>query len=47
MNNFEKIKSMSIDDLAIFLSTFAYTCGETEYNQEDYLIWLQQESEEE
>lgn len=43
MNNYEKIKAMNIDDLAIFLSTFAYTCGETEYNQEDYLLWLQEE----
>ena len=41
MNNYEKIKAMSIEDLAIFLSMFAYTCGETE--QEDYLLWLQQE----
>ena len=45
MNNYEKIKAMSIDDLAIFLSTFAYTCGETENNQEDYSLWLQEEYE--
>lgn len=43
MNNYEKIRTMSIDDLALFLSVFAYTCGDIESSPEYYLRWLQQE----
>ena len=37
MNNYEKIKNMTVDDMAEFISAITY-CGDTDCNKKDCFI---------